>query len=53
MWQQASESEFLDKLSDAIMIIEGETGAVVPWSCSRVVCVSCAFLPISVDRAEC
>lgn len=49
VWQQASEGELLDELSDVVVVIQGETGAVAPcWA----LWLSGAFLQLSVSSGE-
>ena len=49
VWQQPPESEFLDKLSDVVMVTKGQTGPVAPSSWQLAVCIPSTSLQVSAD----
>ncbi len=52
VWQQASESELLNELSDMVVVIQGQTGPVAPCSPRHTVWISCTSLQIRADGTE-
>lgn len=50
VWQQASEGELLDELSDVIVVIQGQTCPVAPCSSRQALWIS--FFLVSADSTE-
>lgn len=51
VWQQASEGEFLNELSDVVMVIQCQTCPMAPCS-PHVLRIPCTFLGVSIDSTK-
>lgn len=47
VWQQPSEGELLNELSDVVMVIQGQTCPVAPCSSCKTLWISCPFFQFS------